>query len=194
MWKMTDQDVAFRVTEVQLHTCQNCLCGGMTTAEEISRFSVLGLVIECKNLMFARSPVSQSETTCDHCSAPMTQHLKIGRPWTVGVSTGKSVMHSCGQLGDRCRKLPTRGHQTPNSWTPTALSQRAGCQSKGHSPAPRRREASTSRFHRAHVVSLTHDLRSCVLHRTVRRSSCGLEVTQKGSHSSKLLHSCDIVT
>ena len=37
MWKMTDQDVAFRVT-------------------------VLGLVIDCKNLMFARSPVSQSET------------------------------------------------------------------------------------------------------------------------------------
>ena len=48
MWKMTDQDVAFRVTEVQLHTCQSCLCGGMTTAEEISRFSVLGLVIDCK--------------------------------------------------------------------------------------------------------------------------------------------------
>ena len=48
MWKMTDQDVAFRVTEVQLLTCQSCLCAGMTTAEEISRFSVLGLVIDCK--------------------------------------------------------------------------------------------------------------------------------------------------
>ena len=63
--------------------------------------------------MFARSPVSQSETTCDHRSAQMTQHLKIGRPGTVGISTGKSVMHSCGQLGDRCRKLPTRGRPLP---------------------------------------------------------------------------------
>ena len=48
MWKMTDQDVACRVTEVQLLTCQSCLCAGMMTAEEISRFSVLGLVIDCK--------------------------------------------------------------------------------------------------------------------------------------------------
>ena len=63
--------------------------------------------------MFARSPVSQSETHCDHCSAQMTQHLKIGRPWTVGMSTSNEVTHSCGQPGDRCRKLPTRGRQLP---------------------------------------------------------------------------------
>ena len=48
MRKLTDRDVAFRVTEVQLLTCQSRLCGGMTTAGGISRFSVLGLVIDCK--------------------------------------------------------------------------------------------------------------------------------------------------
>ena len=136
--------------------------------------------------MFARSPVSQSETTCDHCSAQMTQHLKNRS------SLERRHVHQ--QICDALAR-PTRGSvsRTPNSGPPTTLSQRTGCQRNGHSPAPRRREASTSRFHRAQVVSLAHELRSCVLHRTVRRSSCGLEITQNGLLSSRFLHSCDTV-